>query len=99
MMSHGLSRHLGSTVKMLGLLVTIKYVRTIKGEIMHFATFFDAEGEYFDTVHFPDVSKAYPFRGRGIYLIRGKVVEEFGFYSLEVEKMAKLPFQSDPRYK
>ncbi|HAH58242.1 MAG TPA: DNA polymerase III subunit alpha, partial [Bacteroidales bacterium] len=98
-MSHGLNSYLGSTVKMLGLLVTIKYVRTIKNEIMHFATFFDAEGEYFDTVHFPDVSKAYPFRGRGIYLIRGKVVEEFGFYSLEVEKMAKLPFKSDPRYK
>ncbi|GAB1403296.1 hypothetical protein MASR1M74_04740 [Lentimicrobium sp.] len=97
--ANGLNAHLGKSLKMLGLLVTIKYVRTIKNEIMHFATFLDAEGEYFDTVHFPDIVKEYPFRGRGIYLIRGKVVEEFGFYSLETEKMAKMPFQPDPRYK
>lgn len=97
--ANGLNAHLGKSLKMLGLLVTIKYVRTIKNEIMHFATFLDAEGEYFDTVHFPDIVKEYPFRGRGIYLIRGKVVEEFGFYSLETEKMAKMPFQPAPRYK
>jgi DNA polymerase-3 subunit alpha len=32
-----------------------------------------------------------------LYLILGKVVEEFGFASLEVEKMAKLPVVDDPR--
>lgn len=89
---------IGKTVKMLGVLVTIKYVRTIKNEIMHFGTFIDSEGAFFDTVHFPDTSKAWPFRGRGIYLLLGKVVEEFGFPSIEVSKMAKLPMKSDPRY-
>jgi DNA polymerase-3 subunit alpha len=39
----------------------------------------------------------YPFRGEGVYLIMGKIVEEFGFPSLEVEKMAKMPLQKDPR--
>ncbi len=93
-----LSGSIGRTVKMAGVLVTIKYVRTIKNEIMHFATFFDSSGEFFDTVHFPDIAKAFPFRGRGVYLLLGKVVEEFGFPSIEISKMAKLPFESDPRY-
>jgi error-prone DNA polymerase len=39
----------------------------------------------------------YPFRGDGIYLVLGRVVEEFGFPSLEVEKMAKMPLKRDPR--
>ena len=93
-----LSTNIGKTVKMTGVLVTIKYVRTIRGEIMHFGTFLGNEGEFFDTVHFPPTSKAYPFRGRGVYLLLGKVVEEFGFPSIEISKMAKLPLRSDPRY-
>jgi len=35
---------------------------------------------------------------RGTYLLLGKIVEEFGFPSLEVEKMAKLPVKPDQRY-
>jgi DNA polymerase-3 subunit alpha len=93
-----LAANTGRTVRMVGVLVTIKYVRTIKNEIMHFATFFDHDGEFFDSVHFPDIARAFPFRGRGVYLLLGKVVEEFGFPSLEVSKMAKLPMKSDPRY-
>ena len=88
---------LGKTVRMLGRLVTIKYVRTVRKEIMHFGTFTDVQGEFFDTVHFPPSLKNYPFRGDGIYLILGKVVEEFGFPSLEVEKMAKMQFQANPK--
>lgn len=88
----------GKQVRMVGMLVTIKYVRTIKNEIMNFGTFFDSEGEFFDTVHFPPTLKSYPFKGRGVYLILGKVVEEFGFPSVEVEKLAKLPLVKDERY-
>ncbi len=83
-------------VRMVGRLVTIKYVYTVKKEIMHFGTFLDATGEFFDTVHFPASLKNYPFRGDGIYLLLGKVVEEFGFPSVEVEKMAKLPYRPVP---
>ncbi|GGK81086.1 DNA polymerase III subunit alpha [Rufibacter glacialis] len=89
---------LGQSVRMMGVLVTTKYVRTVRGEVMQFGTFLDAAGDFFDTVHFPPSLKAWPFKGNGVYLIYGKVVEEFGFPSLEVEKLAKLPFQKDPRY-
>jgi DNA-directed DNA polymerase III (polc) len=87
----------GRKFKMLGKLVTIKYVWTSKGELMHFASFVDYTGEFFDTVHFPDVLKAYPFHGEGIYLLLGKIVEEFGHPFMEVEKMAKMPLKPDPR--
>ena len=92
-----LPAHLGKKVRMVGQLVTIKYVKTIKKEYMNFGTFLDSDGKFFDTVHFPPTLKYYPFRGDGVYLVLGKVVEEFGFASLEVEKMAKLPLKSDPR--
>lgn len=96
------SRHLkdniGKTVRILGNLVTIKYVRTVKKEWMHFGCFLDIEGEFFDCVNFPDSLKKYPYHGKGVYLILGKVVEEFGFPSIEVMKMARLPLKKDPRY-
>ena len=88
----------GKRVQILGSLVCIKYVSTIRKEIMHFGTFFDRHGQFFDTVHFPPVVKKFPFRGKGIYLLTGKVVEEFGFASLEVERMEKLPMKKDPRF-
>jgi len=89
--------HVGRVVRMLGRLVAIKYVHTIRNEIMHFGTFTDSEGELFDTVHFPSSLKLYPFRGDGVYLLLGKLVEEFGFPSLEVEKMAKMPLKPNPK--
>ncbi len=92
-----LKTYVGKKVRMVGRLVTVKYVRTIKKELMHFGTFLDMHGEFFDTVHFPDSLKDYPFRGKGIYLIQGTVNEEFDFHSVTVEKMAKLPLKEDPR--
>lgn len=89
----------GQTIKLLGLLVTIKYVRTSKGETMHFGCFLDEHGEFFDTVHFPDSLRDYPFRGNGVYLLLGKVVSEFGHPSVEITKMAKMPILPDPRGK
>lgn len=89
--------HIGKKVRMLGRLVTIKYVRTKNNRIMNFGTFIDAKGEFFDTTHFPQSLKNYPFKGNGIYLLLGKIVEEFDFPSVEVEKMAKLPLKPDPR--
>ena len=65
---------------------------------MDFGTFIDRDGEFLDTVHFPPVAKKYPFRGRGIYRIVGRVVEEFGFYSIEVVSMEKEKYIDDPRF-
>jgi len=96
-MACDLDKLIGKKIRMVGLLVTIKYVKTVKNEMMHFATFLDQTGEMFDTTHFPDSLKKYPFRGFGVYLILGKVVEEFGYASVEAEKLAKLPLNPDPR--
>lgn len=87
----------GRKVRMVGDLVTIKYVHTVKKEWMHFGCFLDQKGEFFDTVHFPQTLQRYPFSGQGVYLIEGKVVEEFGFPSIEVDKLARLPFNVDGR--
>lgn len=92
-----LDNFIGKKVRMVGLLVTIKYVKTVKRELMHFGTFIDNTGEFFDTTHFPDSLNSYPFRGAGVYLLLGKVVSEFGYASIEIEKMAKLPLLGDPR--
>jgi len=93
-----LNLHMGKTVRMIGQLATYKNVWTVKKEVMHFGTFIDSNGEFFDTVHFPPSVKQYPFRGGGVYLIKGKIVEEFGFPSIETEKMAKMPLHADPRF-
>jgi DNA polymerase III alpha subunit len=88
----------GKRVKMTGHLVTIKYIKTVKNEWMNFGCFIDHRGEFFDTTHFPQSLARWPFRGSGTYLIQGKVVDEFGYHTLEVEKMARLPVVADPRY-
>lgn len=81
-----------------GYLVTVKKIVSAKNQLVHFGTLFDREGEQLDTVHFQDVALAYPFRGKGIYEIHGKVAEEFGHYTIEVEKIIKIPYKKDPRY-
>jgi len=90
--------NVGKKVRMVGHLVTVKYIKTVRNEWMNFGCFIDPEGEFFDTTHFPPSLKVYPFRGSGTYLILGKIADEFGYYTLEVEKMAKLPVKADPRY-
>jgi DNA polymerase III alpha subunit len=96
-MSKDLIKFLNKKIRMVGNYVTHKWVSTIKGETMAFGTFLDEEGNFYDTTHFPPYLKAFPFQGNGIYVILGKVVEDFGFPSIEVEKMAKLPVYPDPR--
>lgn len=87
----------GRRFRMLGKLVAVKYVRTSKGDLMALGTFADCTGELFDTVHFPKSLQAYPFMGDGVYLFYGKITDDFGHASLEVEKMAKMPYQANPR--
>ena len=89
---------IGREVTVVGYLVTVKNTSTSKQQRMHFGTFLDYEGHFIDTVHFPDVASRFPFRGKGIYQITGKVVDEFGFLSLEVSFLKKLDYISDPRY-
>lgn len=85
-------------VQVYGYYVTAKYTSTSKGELMYFGTFIDVKGSHIDTVHFPRIAKEYPFRGRGIYVITGKVTQEFDCVSINVLKMEKLSIIQDPRY-
>ena len=92
-----LLEYLGKVIRLMGIFVTYKKVRTKRGDIMAFGTFLDEDGDFFDTVNFPPTLQAYPFKGSGVYLIKGKVVQEFDFPSIEVHQMAKLPIMPDPR--
>jgi len=86
------------TIQLYGYLVTIKNTRTSGGKRMNFGTFLDQQGQWIDTVHFPPVAKRYPFKGKGIYKLTGKVVEEFNFLTLEISAMKRLSYIPDPRF-
>ncbi len=89
---------IGKRVNMLGYYVAQKHVTTVNRKHMSFGTWLDTEGKFFDTTHFPPSLAAYPFRGRGCYAIEGVIVDDFGFPSMEVQRMEKLPFVKDERY-
>jgi DNA polymerase-3 subunit alpha len=93
-----LSSFVGQYVSIQGYLVTTKNTVTSNGKRMYFGTFLDRDGYFIDTVHFPPVATKYRFRGKGIYTIQGKVIEEFDCLSLEVTKMKRLAIIEDPRY-
>ncbi|HEX3767228.1 MAG TPA: DNA polymerase III subunit alpha, partial [Puia sp.] len=85
-----LPQNLGKEVSLLGWLVTSKQVNTSDRKTMHFHTFLDRNGEWLDTIFFPNTSKYYPITGKGCYVMKGKVVEEFGVYTVEVRECRKI---------
>ncbi len=86
-----LSQKIGHTVHMLGYVVVTKDSTTRTKHPMQFGTFLDFKGNVFDTVHFPDIVRRYPFRGRGFYDIHGKVTESFGVPVVEITQMQRCP--------
>lgn len=91
-------------VKMLAYLISRKHVpikmknHPGKKDDMFFGTWIDAEGEYFDTAHFPDSLRQFPFKEGGIYLLLGTVEVDYHFPTVTINKMAKMPLIADPRY-
>jgi hypothetical protein len=85
-----IEKHLGEEVTVLGYLVTSKPVRTVKQETMFFHTFIDAAGDWLDTVFFPPTALRYPITGKGFYSMKGKVIEEFGMYTVNVSYCKKM---------
>ena len=81
-----------------GYLITTKNTRTSNGKAMYFGTFLDRDGYFIDTVHFPPIAARFPFRGKGVYIIKGKVLEEFDCINIEVTSMYKQAIIEDPRY-
>jgi DNA polymerase-3 subunit alpha len=86
------------TVWIKGYLIHAKRTITTKQEKMFFGTFLDMEGEWLDTVHFPDIAQKYPFRGKGIYKVKGKVMVDYDCVTIEASYMEKLGVIEDPRY-
>ena len=88
----------GKLIIIEGYLITVKKTKTKQGKLMHFGTFLDRDGDFLDTVHFPPVAAKYPFRGKGIYKITGKVMVEFNCVNIEVSALERLAVVEDPRY-
>lgn len=84
-----LEKFVGKQVTVLGYHITSKSSTTIHKETMYFHTFIDAAGDWLDTVFFPPTAKYYNVTGRGFYAMKGKVIEEFGVYSLDVNECKK----------
>ena len=74
--------------------MTKKNTKTTDGKRMAFGVFLDLQGQWIDSVHFPQILEQYPFRGPGCYSITGIVTEEFGFIAIEVTKLKRLENQT-----
>jgi len=87
--------HKGQVISALGYLVCTKGIHTSKGIPMSFGTFMDVNGDFIDTVHFPDILRQYPFQKGGFYILQGKVTEEYEVFSIEISYMRKIGYFED----
>lgn len=88
-----LGNHCGKVVTVLVYFIARKHVMTKNDDEMFFGTFVDSELNWIDTVHFPDTAKNYPLHTSGFYKITGKVVEDFGAFSVEVLQMIRVGYK------
>ncbi|MBO9562118.1 MAG: DNA polymerase III subunit alpha, partial [Niastella sp.] len=88
-----LPNYLGKLVSMVLYFIDYKVVPTVKDSYMAFCAFLDEKMDWVDTVHFPPVFSKYPLKGKGFYHVRGKVVQDFGFHSVEVTFLEKLGYK------
>ncbi len=96
--ANDLPNYIGKIISVEGYLITTKNTVTKNQKMMYFGTFLDRDGHFIDTVHFPPIATKFPFRGKGVYKITGKVLEEFDCINIEVISMYKLAVIEDPRY-
>lgn len=87
----------GRIVRVVAFLVVTKPVRTKNGGLMKFGTFIDVNGDFIDTLHFSQSLRKSPLRGKGLYLLEGKVLMDYGSPSIEVRRCAMMPLKPDPR--
>ncbi len=88
----------GQKVWVRGYLIHVKKTTTATGQLMSFGCFIDQAGAWLDTVHFPPVLQRYPFRGKGVYEVFGKVTVEYDCVIIEAEYLEKMGVIEDPRY-
>lgn len=92
-----LKNFIGRDVHIYGNLITAKRTPTVNGKFMCFSTFYDMDGEVFDSVQFPAIAEKYPIRSKGIFLCYGKVVDELGYISLNLKWISRQETVGDPR--
>ena len=92
-----LQAYQGQVVRLVAYLVTAKTVRTKNRKIMKFGSFLDVDGDFIDTVHFPPSLQKFPLRGKGLYLLEGRVIVDYHCPAIEVQRCAMMPLKPDPR--
>lgn len=87
------AQYIGKTVTVLVYFIARKHAITKYKDDMFFGTFVDHHLDWVDTVHFPQTAYQYPLHTGGFYKITGKVAEDFGVYSLEVQRMQRVGYK------
>ncbi|MBL0884375.1 MAG: hypothetical protein IBJ16_13700, partial [Chitinophagaceae bacterium] len=85
--------HKGKKITMLAYFIARKHVITKNADTMFFGTFVDSNLNWIDTVHFPTTAKRHPLHTSGFYKLKGKVVDDFGVFSLEVHWLEKVGYK------
>lgn len=98
LLARELPQYVNQKVWIQGYLIHAKRTTTSDGQNMFFGTLLDKEGAWLDSVHFPQIAQQFPFRGRGVYRIYGKVTQEYDCILVEAEYMEKMGVIEDPRY-
>jgi DNA polymerase-3 subunit alpha len=88
-----IGNHLHKVVTVLVYFIATKHVQTKNNDVMFFGTFIDNNLDWVDTVHFPDAARAWPLHSGGFYKITGRVVDDFGVYSIEARRTEKIGFK------
>lgn len=89
-----MEKHKGKVITMFAYFIARKHVITKNDDAMFFGTFVDSELNWIDTVHFPEAAKRHPLHNSGFYKIKGRVAEDFGVFSLEVQYMEKIGYRN-----
>lgn len=89
--SKELHKHIGKDVSVIGWVVTGKRVRTKRGDQMKFLTMED-ESASFEVTLFPGTYREFGpmLYGRGPYIIRGKVEDEFGGITVTAKSILRV---------
>ncbi|MHA6279390.1 DNA polymerase III subunit alpha [Salinimicrobium sp. CAU 1759] len=97
-MAKDLKQYIGKTIEIYGHLITAKRTPTVNRQYMCFGTFYDRAGDIFDVVQFPRAAERFPLHSKGIYLCKGKVVEELDYICINIEWLERQETVGDPRY-
>jgi error-prone DNA polymerase len=90
--ARNIPQHVGQTIHLAGVYVTRKEAQTHKREPMEFLTLED-ETDIYECVLFPSAFREFGdlLHWETLFILRGKVEESFGVYTMTIEKLASLP--------